>query len=289
MDPLTLSRRQWLKGSALAIGCAAGLEPAGAAGDAHSWLSYDLSEVKILLPTSPAARAAMVGEFLQPQVHPMPGMRRIEPKVSASAPPSPSSRAPRYVTRGDLPARMLREPPTAYVLTAQRAGVPAWLLFGVALQESQLAFGKATVPFPWTLCVRGRGERHNSYQAVRDALQGYLRAGVTNVDCGAMQVNWHWHSDKLQSVDRALDPYPNLAVGASILLGHYRDTGDWRTAVGLYHTGSADSGDKRDRAASYRAGVARRLAASGVSMESVIAAHARNARMASGGGGSAHA
>ncbi|MDQ0586634.1 hypothetical protein [Variovorax paradoxus] len=74
------------------------------------------------------------------------------------------------------------------MLTAQRAGVPAWLLFGIALQESQLAFGKATVPFPWTLCVRGRGERHNSYQAVRDALQGYLRAGVTNVDCGAMQV-----------------------------------------------------------------------------------------------------
>ncbi|MDQ0586635.1 helix-turn-helix domain-containing protein, partial [Variovorax paradoxus] len=41
----------------------------------------------------------------------MPGIRRIDPKVSASAPPSPSSRAPRYVMRGDVPPQTLREPP----------------------------------------------------------------------------------------------------------------------------------------------------------------------------------
>ena len=49
------------------------------------------------------------------------------------------------------------------------------------------------------------------------ALKGYVGRGVTNVDCGAMQVNWRWHADRLGSIERALDPYPNLSVGAQIL------------------------------------------------------------------------
>ncbi len=157
------------------------------------------------------------------------------------------------------PSAIGQKPPTAYQLTAQRSGVPAWLLFAVALQESQLAFGRETLPWPWTLCVRGRGERHGSYEQTLERLKRYVRGGITNVDCGAMQVNWHWHQDKLRSFELALDPYPNLAVGADILRSHYADSGNWFEAVGLYHTGLLAEPAQRDRAARYASGVFSRL------------------------------
>jgi soluble lytic murein transglycosylase-like protein len=50
-----------------------------------------------------------------------------------------------------------------------------------------------------------------------------------------MQVNWRYHQRRLQSFARALDPYPNIAVGAAILREHFDATGDWFKAVGRYH------------------------------------------------------
>lgn len=139
-------------------------------------------------------------------------------------------------------------------------------MYSVALQESQVTFGRTAVPYPWTLCVSGRGERHRNIQSARTALRRYLGAGITNIDCGPMQVNWRWHSDKLQSVERALDPYANLDVGARILADLRRSTGDWRMAVQLYHTGSLDTDERRARARRYVASVERKLARHGQSL-----------------------
>jgi hypothetical protein len=165
----------------------------------------------------------------------------------------------------------LHRPPTAYVLTGQRLGVPAWVLFGVALQESQLLFGHEALPWPWTLDVDGRAERHGSCAAARAALAGYLRAGVTNVDCGAMQVNWRAHSALLESPARALDPYLNLAAGAAILRDGFAATGSWPRAVGLYHTGSFTGSGRRWRAVRYVAGVSRRLSRHGLTLAQAAA------------------
>jgi hypothetical protein len=165
----------------------------------------------------------------------------------------------------------LSRPPTAYVLTAARSGVPAWVLFGVALQESQLLFGGESLPWPWTLDVAGRAERHQGYGSARDALAAYLRAGITNVDCGPMQVNWRAHGALLGSPARALDPYFNLAAGASILKRGYAATGSWPQAVGLYHTGSFASDARRARAVQYVAGVSRRLSHHGLTLAQAAA------------------
>lgn len=114
-------------------------------------------------------------------------------------------------------------------------GVPPLILYGVALQESKMKFGAHALPYPWTLCVRGQSKRYGSYQEVVLALKHYVTSGITNVDCGAMQVNWRWHKERLRSYRQALDPYPNLFVGAQILVEQYKATGDWFTAVGRYH------------------------------------------------------
>lgn len=207
-----------------------------------SWQIYPAAQTKVLLPAKPTAPAA-------PTVVPI---------------PQPTSHVKRSVpsATGQQAAR----PPAAFEEAAARYDVPAWLMYSVALQESQVTFGRTAVPYPWTLCVSGHGERHRDIHAARTALRRYLDAGITNVDCGAMQVNWRWHSDKLLSVDRALDPYANLDVGARLLADLRRSTGDWRMAVQLYHAGSLDTDERRARAHRYVASVERKLARHGHSL-----------------------
>ena len=253
MSNLPLTRRALLRFSACAGTVAASLPTwARAAG----WLPYDPGEVRVLRPRSSDSFARAVAEFLPAPpaggALEVPGYKRIGPaQVEAMTGPS---------ARSALGAK----PPTAYTLTAERTGVPAWLLFGVAMQESRLALGRETIPYPWTLCVRGAGERHASYEHTLARLKRLVGAGITNVDCGAMQVNWHWHQDKLRSFELALDPYPNLAVGARILRGHCADTGNWFSAVGLYHTGSVALHEQRSRARRYASSVFARLHRLGV-------------------------
>ena len=125
--------------------------------------------------------------------------------------------------------------PPGYVVMGSRHGVPPLILYGVALQESKQLFGDQALPYPWTLCVRGQARRYPTYAASVADLRHLVTSGVTNVDCGCMQVNWHWNSHRLQSFTRALDPYPNIGVGAQILHEHFDATHDWFKAVGMYH------------------------------------------------------
>jgi soluble lytic murein transglycosylase-like protein len=220
---------------------------AGLGGDpAQAWAVYPCEQTRMLLPK---ASASVV---------------QTPTGVKAQAPQSPSP-------QGRAAAAL---PPAAYVDAAHRHGIAAWLLYAVALQESQINFGRTAVPYPWSLCVQGRGERHADVDLARSAMRRHLEAGITNVDCGPMQVNWGWHRDKLMSVDKALDPYANLDVGAAILANHWRTTGNWRTAIGLYHTGSMDTVERIERAARYAASVTRRLAAQGHRLDVVAREHA---------------
>ncbi len=244
-------RRLWLLRGGAALAAAS----AGAAqARVSDWLPYRPDQVMRIEPVTAARSVAKAPELV-----------RIEPVITDFV-AQPKTRA--AVTATAVPRRALpplrEKPPRAYVLTGERYGVDPWLLFGVALQESQLKFGQRTLPYPWTLCVRGRGLRYGNYQETLAALKRFVGQRVTNVDCGAMQVNWHWHNDKLGSFERALDPYPNLAVGARILRGHYDTHKDWRRAVALYHTGSDSNATTRQRGARYASQTLNRLGRMGV-------------------------
>lgn len=163
-------------------------------------------------------------------------------------------------------------PPKAYDRIGQQLDIDPWLIYGVALQESMLKFGSRTLPYPWTLCVAGAGKRYGSYEATLRALRNFVQSdGIRNVDCGAMQVNWGWHSDKLVSFERALDPYPNLAVGAQILRGHFERQGSWSRAVALYHTGSDKDTATVARGKRYSSGVFARLGGMGIDTQKLHA------------------
>lgn len=138
---------------------------------------------------------------------------------------------------GSAPRRGRPAPlPSGYVLMGQRTGVPPMILYGVALQESMKLWGNNALPWPWTLNVQGRPERYSTYQSAVVAMRRHISAGIRNVDAGLMQVNWGWHKAKLLDPARALDPYPNIAVGAQILREQFAATRDWYQAVGRYHS-----------------------------------------------------
>lgn len=176
-----------------------------------------------------------------------------------------------FVERAAAAVRPAPLPP-GYQAVARRAGVPPLVLYGVALQESEQLFGPHALPYPWSLCVAGEPRRFASHAAAVADLRRCVAGGISKVDCGSMQVNWHWHADKLGSFERALDPYTNLAVGAFILRSLY--AGDWFKAVGQYHTGPARTAEQQLRAERYAAAVFARIATIPRSVVRAWGAHA---------------
>lgn len=141
------------------------------------------------------------------------------------------------LTAGAINAASAGVVPPGYQAIASEQGVPATLLYAVALTESgqrQLS-QPLQRPWPWTLNIGGRGQFFGSRQAAWHALQYALANETTSVDIGLMQVNWRYHSQKLGSPWQSLDPYHNLRVGAAILKRCRTPKIDWWDSVGCYH------------------------------------------------------
>lgn len=152
--------------------------------------------------------------------------------------------------------------PSQYQKTAMEYGVRADVLYSIALNESGMALktrhGKKVLPWPWTLNVAGMPRRYPTRKAAYQAIQFYLKHGITLIDIGLMQVNWHHHKNKLIDPWKALDPVFNLKVGASILKAEYNKTKDWTTAVGRYHSPGRKAHQKR-RARRYASRVMKQM------------------------------
>lgn len=246
-------------------------------------MSALLSRRSLLAAALGGVAACLPAQAAMRRIEPTP-MLRIEPRITAafrhspalrdavarSAEPQRKPRRARAITpRNTTPQKAPLHPPAAYVRTAERHGIPEWILYGVALQESQLKFGKRTLPYPWTLCVRGRGLRFGSYASTVAALKKLVAAGVTNIDCGAMQVNWHWHGDKLRTAENALEPYANLDIGARVLRACFDRRRNWVMAVADYHTGGNPAA--RARGQRYARQTFARLARMGVRFKGAVA------------------
>ncbi|MDT3671755.1 MAG: transglycosylase SLT domain-containing protein [Aromatoleum sp.] len=125
--------------------------------------------------------------------------------------------------------------PPAYLSVARSLTLPPKLLFAIAIQESVMQWGALALPWPWTLNVRRSPRRYQRNPEAVTELKRVLAQGVRNVDCGPMQVNWHYHADKLRTPELALDPWHNLRVAGAILLDRRRSASNWFDATGAYH------------------------------------------------------
>ncbi|UZE16050.1 transglycosylase SLT domain-containing protein [Pseudomonas sp. B21-054] len=128
------------------------------------------------------------------------------------------------------------EPPPAYGLAAQRMGVPAELLFAVALQESGIILRGQRLPWPWTLNVTGGSRYFYRESDACDTLQRALKQHPTlQIDAGLTQINLGHQRHFYRHPCELLRPHRNVEVAATILRNHHRQGEDWLLAAGRYH------------------------------------------------------
>lgn len=153
-------------------------------------------------------------------------------------------------------AELASRVPPAYEWAAERAGVPAPVLYAVALQESGTRLRGRIVPWPWTLNVAGRAERFASrVEACLGLRKAIAGAALHEIDAGLGQINLGSQARRYASACDLLDPYRNLVIAAQILREQHLVGEDWLAAVGRYHRPAGGT-----EAARYRADVAKRLA-----------------------------
>lgn len=141
--------------------------------------------------------------------------------------------------------------PSSYQLIAYQHQIPAAILYAVALAESgkRLKSGKFRA-WPWTLNIAGRPKRYATRKETYKAIRYFMRQGISSIDIGLLQVNWHWHKKKLRNTWLALDPVFNTRTGAKILQQAYAIKGNWPEAIGHYHSPGTKPQQKR-RAVNY--------------------------------------
>ncbi len=133
-----------------------------------------------------------------------------------------------------------------------RYGVPRGLLLAIAEVETGRPLGERGAPEPWPWSANADNQpmffatRQDAVAWTRQA----LRRGIASIDSGCLQVNLAQHPDAFASVDEAFDPARNADYAARFLMQLYGQTGDWRIAVGWYHSHTPTLADPyRDRVA----------------------------------------
>lgn len=149
------------------------------------------------------------------------------------------------------PATAAAEPTlceTAAQQAAAEFAVPLVLMQAIAMVETGRSQGAGDLrPWPWTLNVNGDGHWFSNADQAATYLSTALAAGAGRVDVGCFQLNVRWHGDRFATPGAMLDPLANARHAAGFLAALQRETGDWLTAAGAYHS------RRPDHAAAYRA------------------------------------
>ena len=122
-------------------------------------------------------------------------------------------------------------------------GIPAHLLTAMARAESgryDAVLGKISA-WPWTVTSPDGDVKYATKWEAIDAVRDLRRRGIGNIDVGCMQINLHHHPHAFSNLSQAFDPARNVAYAAGLVIGHYRRTGDLKTAVAHYHSADPET------------------------------------------------
>lgn len=109
--------------------------------------------------------------------------------------------------------------------------IPAGLLGAIALVESGYK--------PYALNIAGRSLIAENKSEALYRVKKALAEGITNIDVGVMQINWRWHNENFDSLEKMLEPKANIDYAADLLLALRGKHGDWHTAIRRYHSANA--------------------------------------------------
>lgn len=146
-------------------------------------------------------------------------------------------------------------------------GIPVGFLLAIGRVESGRPDPRTGLvqPWPWTIDVAGKGAFFATRTEAAAAVQAAQQGGTASIDVGCMQINLQQHPAAFATLDEAFDPKANADYAARFLVDLRRESGDWLTASGLYHSRTATL------ATPYREMVAARLNGTSLGALSLLA------------------
>jgi hypothetical protein len=121
---------------------------------------------------------------------------------------------------------------------AERTGVPLSVLRAVTLAETGRTDPdtRQFSAWPWAIQAQSRGSWFPNQDQALAFAKDLVAQGVRNLDIGCFQLNFHWHGAGFRNLEEMMTPDANALYAAGFLQQLYTETGDWKTAVGHYHS-----------------------------------------------------
>jgi len=124
---------------------------------------------------------------------------------------------------------------------ARKTGVPLSVLQAVTLAETGHTRPDASGFFawPWAVMADMKGQWFPDQASAISFAKGLIEQGKSNIDIGCFQLNIRWHANAFPNLEAMFFPQNNALYAATFLQDLYQETGDWRAAVGRYHSRDA--------------------------------------------------
>jgi hypothetical protein len=133
--------------------------------------------------------------------------------------------------------------PTYFIEISKITHVPADILYALAAQETNARMNDKTVrPWPYSINLDGKPERFASYEQLVARSKEIMESGRRSFDVGLFQVNWKWHSHRVNSIEELAHPTKNGLIASQILIEQYRIHKNWGVAAGRYHNPNNNNG-----------------------------------------------
>jgi len=127
---------------------------------------------------------------------------------------------------------------TYWFSIASERNLPPEVLYAVALKESRLTISPGnSAPYPWTLRTKSGSQRFKTINEAKKALIVALKINKPiQLDIGIMQINLHYHRNRVKSPEDLLDPITSIQIGADILVESIlRHPNDLELGIGRYY------------------------------------------------------
>ncbi|WP_340108152.1 lytic transglycosylase domain-containing protein [Pikeienuella sp. HZG-20] len=124
----------------------------------------------------------------------------------------------------------------AAAIGAARGPAPVEILRALTRTETGRRLDGALRPWPWTVNMEGEGFWFDSRAEALAFVKARHAEGARSFDVGCFQINFRWHGEAFASIDAMFDPVENAGYAARFLSELKAEGGDWRDAVGKYHS-----------------------------------------------------
>lgn len=122
--------------------------------------------------------------------------------------------------------------------------VPADVMHAITRVETGRLIEGDLRPWPWSVNLNGQANWFDSKIEALHFVFEKFRSGNRSFDAGCFQINYKWHGSKFSSIEDMFDPEISARYAAAFLRKLFEKHGNWREAVGAYHSKTPDLAER---------------------------------------------